>query len=65
MTEQFDPKEHTNCETEDCCMQCDTASLGKDWYLIAINPWYKIYSNPKTNEWKQVPYKDNDERSKS
>jgi len=56
MTEQFDPKEHTNCGTEDCCMQCDTAELGKDWYLIAINPWYKIYSN-SNGQWKQVPYK--------
>ena len=57
MVEQFDPNEHENCGTSDCCMQCDTADLGKDWYLIAINPWYKIYSNPATGEWKQVPYK--------
>lgn len=62
MAEQFDPKngvtiEHTNCETEDCCMQCDTASLGKDWYLVAINPWYKIYFNPRTGERKKVEYK--------
>jgi len=58
MAEQFDPnKEHENCGTTECCNQCDTASLSKDWYLIAINPWFKIYSNPQTQEWKQVPYK--------
>ena len=58
MVEQFDPnKEHDNCGTEECCMQCDTATLGKDWYLIAINPWHKWYFNPKTKETKYVKYK--------
>lgn len=31
----------------------DTDS-NKDWYLIAINPWYKIFFNPKTNSHKKV-----------
>jgi hypothetical protein len=51
----FNKKSHDACGTEDCCMSCDTAELGKDWYLTAINPWYKIYHNPKTNENKKIP----------
>lgn len=27
----------------------------QDWYLIAINPWYKMYWNAKTKEHKQIP----------
>lgn len=57
MTKQFDPN-HENCGTTECCMNCDTAYLGKDWYLTAINPWFKIYINPKTKQWKSVPLKD-------
>ena len=29
----------------------------KDWYLTAINPWYKMYWNPNTGEHKKIPYK--------
>ena len=29
----------------------------KDWYLTAINPWYKMYWNPTTGEHKQISYK--------
>ena len=29
----------------------------KDWYLTAINPWYKMYCNPETGEHKQITYK--------
>ena len=29
----------------------------KDWYLTAINPWYKMYWNPATGEHKQISYK--------
>ena len=29
----------------------------KDWYLVAINPWYKMYCNPTTGEHKQIIYK--------
>jgi len=29
----------------------------KDWYLTAINPWYKMFWNAKTGEHKQIPYK--------
>ena len=45
---------HDNCGTQDCCMTCDTAENPKDWYLTAINPWYKMYWNPKTGEHKKV-----------
>ena len=48
---------HNDCGTEDCCMQCDTADLGKEWYLTAINPWFKFYWNPVTDEHKQIKYK--------
>ena len=56
--ESFKSSEHNQCGTEECCMKCDTASLGNDWYLIAINPWYKIYYNPSTDEHRQIPYKE-------
>jgi len=39
-------------------MKCDTASLGKDWYLIAINPWQKWYWNPTTDETRHIPHKE-------
>ena len=29
----------------------------KDWYLLAINPWYKILFNPTTKKCKQIDYK--------
>lgn len=62
MIQQFDPnKEHDNCGTEECCMQCDTATLYKDWYLVAINPWHKWYFNPTTGQHKHIPYKDKNE----
>jgi len=31
--------------------------LTKDWYLHAINPWYKFYFNAKTGEHKMIPLK--------
>ena len=60
MTEQFDPK-HENCGTTECCMHCDTAYLGKDWYLTAINPWYKTFYNKKTKEINRIKIKDTNE----
>lgn len=27
----------------------------KDWYLTAINPWYKMYVNAKTGKHKKIP----------
>lgn len=27
----------------------------KDYYLIAINPWYRIYLNRRTDETIQIP----------
>jgi len=32
-------------------------AISKDWYLTAINPWYKMYWNPETGEHKQISYK--------
>ena len=29
----------------------------KDWYLVAINPWYKILFNPTTQQQKKIPLK--------
>jgi len=52
--EQFDPIEHDKCGTPECCQQCDNP---QDWFLVAINPWYKCYYNPKTKETKHVTYK--------
>ena len=54
MAEQFDPKEHVNCGTPECCGECDNP---KDWYLISINPWYKMFFNPRTGERKKQEYK--------
>jgi hypothetical protein len=48
------PKEHNHCGTENCCGSCETADLGPDWYLIAINPWYKFYHNHKTGEDRMI-----------
>jgi len=28
--------------------------MSKDWYLVAISPWYKWYYNPKTKENKHI-----------
>ena len=30
-----------------------------DWFLVAINPWYKVIFNPKTGEKKKIDYKEN------
>ena len=34
-----------------------SSTTNKDWYLISINPWYKWYWNPKTDEHKHISYK--------
>ena len=46
--------DHNNCGTPECCGGCETADLGKDWYLISINPWFKMYFNSKTGESKTI-----------
>jgi len=28
--------------------------MSKDWFLVAISPWYKWFYNPKTGETKHV-----------
>lgn len=48
--EKFDPEQHENCGTPKCCHQCDTATLGPDWYLVGIGPWHKTLFNPTTGE---------------
>ena len=30
--------------------------MSKDWFLVAINPWYKMYYNPKTKERRKERY---------
>jgi len=34
-----------------------TQETKKDWYLVAINPWYRTLYNPKTKETKHERYK--------
>ena len=29
----------------------------KDWYLVAINPWYRTLHNPKTGETRHERYR--------
>jgi len=29
----------------------------RDWFLVAINPWYKIYYNPRLNKTEKFSYK--------
>jgi len=29
----------------------------KDWFLVAINPWYKIYYNPLLKKTEKFSYK--------